>query len=111
MYKQRILSLTCGALMMAGCTWVKPTSEGEKVRVLAANEVASCKSLGSTTATIADKVVGIKRKPKKVQKELETLARNSAVDLGGDTVVAVSEVVNGKQTFAVYRCVGVALVE
>ena len=107
MSNKRGLPLTIAVLLIAGCTWVKPTIEGEKVRVLDASEVTSCKSLGSTTASLADKVAGVKRKPQKVQKELETLARNSAAELGGDTIVALSEVLNGKQTFAVYRCVGV----
>lgn len=108
MSQKMVFLLAFSLLLLAGCTWVKPTAEGEKVRVLEAKEVTSCKSLGSTTATLADKVVGIKRKPQKVKKELETLARNSAADLGGDTIVATSEVVSGKQSFAVYRCVGVA---
>ncbi len=103
-----ILSIMMSAVILTGCTWVKPTAEGEKVRVLNAKEVAGCKNLGSTTVALVDKVAGLKRNPQKVQKELETLARNSAVDLGGDTVVAISEVTNGKQTFAVYRCVGIA---
>ena len=40
----------------------------------------------------------------KVAGELATLARNSAAQLGGDTVVATSEITDGSQTFAVYRC-------
>ena len=33
------------------------------------------------------------------------LARNSAINLGGDTVVADGEIKDGMQTFKVYRCV------
>jgi hypothetical protein len=69
------------------------------------NEVSSCKKLGKTTTNLKDKIAGIKRNEKKVQKEMQALARNSAADMGGDTVVPVSEIQEGKQTFEVYKCV------
>lgn len=95
------------AFVISSCTWVKPTNEREKVRVLEAHEVAGCKSLGATTVSLVDKLVGVKRSPQKVAGELRVLARNSAAELGGDTVVAASGVSDGKQTYKVYRCVGV----
>jgi hypothetical protein len=90
--------------LLSACTWVQLTPEGEKVRVLEAGEVTKCQMLGQTTVSLAAKIVGIERHPEDVQKELNMLARNSAVDLRGDTVVPVTSVENGKQTFAVYRC-------
>ncbi len=90
---------------VVACTWVKPTAEGEKVRVLSAEEVGNCKRLGKTTVSLQDEVVGFKRDDKTVKRELETLARNSAAGMQGDTVVAESENENGEQTFAVFRCV------
>ena len=44
------------------------------------------------------------RLPEHMMEELKLLARNSAVDLQGDTVVAITPVAGGRQTFAVYRC-------
>lgn len=95
-----LLVLTCSM-----CTWVKLTPEGEKVRVLDTTEVTHCKKLGKTRAMLKDKIAGVSRNAEKVEKELQTLARNSAVDMGGDTVVPVSEIEDGKQVFEVYRCV------
>lgn len=96
-----------GVLLASGCAWVKTTPEGEKVRVLSADEVSTCEALGTTTATLLDKVAGFERNYAKVEQELRILARNSAVNLGGDTVVPISKVHNGQQRFAVYKCVGV----
>lgn len=90
---------------LTACTWVKLAPDAEKVRVLSINEVKSCKKMGKTTVSLKADVAGIKRNPGTVQKELETLARNSALDLKGDTVVATSEIKNGKQVFDVYRCI------
>ena len=92
-------------LSTSSCSWVKLTPEGEKVRVLSINEVSSCKKLGKTMTTLKDKIAGMARKESKVQKEMQVLARNSAAEMGGDTVVAVSEVQEGRQTFEVYKCV------
>lgn len=91
-------------IALTGCTWVKVSDQGEKVRVLSADEVVKCQRLGQTTVSLLAKVAGIERNTQKVQQELNTLARNAAPELGGDTVVPVSEIEDGKQTFAVYRC-------
>lgn len=100
------LTLLCALfILLPACTWVKLTSEGEKVRVLSAEEVKACKKMGKTVVTSKDKVAGFERSDKKLQKELEDLARNSAVDIDGDTVVPASEIKGAKQTFHVYRCV------
>ena len=92
-------------VMISACSWVKLTPSGEKVRVLSISEVGSCKKLGKTKTMLKDKIAGIKRNAAKVKKEMETLARNSAADMAGDTVVPVSEIKDGEQVFDVYRCV------
>lgn len=100
-----IVAVLC--LAISACAWVKLSPGGEKVRVLEASEVATCKELGNTTASLMAKVAGINRNEEKVAKELEMLARNAAAKMGGDTVVAVSAVEDGQRTFAVYQCVGI----
>lgn len=93
-------------ISLGGCAWVKLTPGGEKVRVLSAAEVASCRHVGDTNVSLLARLGAVKRNEEKVQDELDALARNSAADMGGDTVVAMSEVTDGKQRYAVYKCVG-----
>jgi hypothetical protein len=95
------------AILVMGFKWVKLTAEGEKVRVLEATEVASCRKLGKTTVPVRAKLIGIKRNEKKVKRDLEYQARNSAAaDFeAGDTIVVISAVTDGKQKFDVYKCV------
>ncbi len=100
-----VIFLCFTGLLLQACTWVKLNEDGEKARVLSAAEVTSCKKLGKTTAVSKAKVAGIERNDEKLQKELETLARNSAAELKGDTVVPVGKPVDGKQVFDIYRCV------
>ena len=60
-----------------------------------------------TELTIKDLHVEVDGKEKKVKTELEYQARNSAAaDFeGGDTIVAISVVTDGKKKFEVYKCV------
>jgi hypothetical protein len=102
---KRAYLLLLSLALVSSCTWVKLTPQGEKVRVLSATEISSCKKLGKTVTSLKDKIAGIHRNKQKVEKEMQALARNSAVDIGGDTVVPVSDIKDGKQTFDVYRCV------
>lgn len=102
------IALTLAAFILGGCTWVKPTPEGEKVRVLDMDEVTTCKELGKTTVSLLDKIAGIKRSEAKVRKELETLAQKSAANMGGDTIVPISEIRDGQRVYTVYKCVGVS---
>lgn len=95
----------CTALAGA-CTWVKPTPEGESVRVAPATDVVNCARKGKVTVSLRNRVAGVERKPTKVANELATLARNEGALLGGDTVVAESPASDGRQTFGVYQCGG-----
>lgn len=103
----RKLLILAFCLGMSACSWVELTTGGEKVRVLAAEEVTTCQELGKTVVSSMAKVAGINRSEEKIEKELAMLARNAAADMGGDTVVPVSEVKEGKRSYTVYKCIGV----
>ena len=100
--RKRIVPLV--AILLAGCSWVTLSTEGEQVRVANMATVADCKRVGKTTVSTLSKVAGLSRYEESIQDELNILARNSAVELGGDTVVPLSPIVEGRQEFAVYRC-------
>lgn len=98
--------MTVLALSLAACAWITLTPGGEKVRVLAAGEVANCEEVGKTQVSLRAKVAGINRNEDQVAKELSMLARNAAADMGGDTVVPATPVKGGKRTYTIYKCVG-----
>ena len=101
----KVFSILIPVIALNACTWVHLDPEAEKTRVASASDVKNCKKLGKTTASLADSVAGFERNPDKVQEELKILARNSAVGLGGDTVVPLGVPEDGKQVFEVYRCI------
>ncbi len=92
-------------LVLTACATVKLTHGGEKTRVLSSGEVANCKKRGATTVSVKSTILTVPRQQTVIAKELQILARNSAVNMGGDTVSAISKIDNGQQTFAVFRCI------
>lgn len=104
--KSRILILIGLSLLLGACaTGIKLNEQGEKVRVLDPSEVASCRELGRTNTSVTWIVVGVERPKDVVSKELRTIARNSAARMGGDTIVPLTVIDKGQQTFVVYKCI------
>ena len=92
-------------LIINGCASIEMSSGGEKVRVLAPNEVSSCTYKGKSSHSVLAKVAGVKRPIETIESELMTMGRNSASDMGGDTIVPLTVVADGKQSFKIYKCV------
>jgi len=98
------LTLIAATVLLSACSGIKLTTGGEKVRILDPNEVSSCRKLGKTSNAVTARVV-VERPEEAIAKELRVLARNSAAGMGGDTIVPLTVIENGQQTFEVYKCV------
>jgi hypothetical protein len=95
------------AALAGGCTWVKLTDPGKGVRVATVAQVASCTKLGATHTKTSTRVGFFSRSPQKIDSELESLARNEAADMGGNTIVSQGPASSeGRRSFDVYRCSG-----
>jgi hypothetical protein len=93
-----------GTLVASGCTWVEPQAGASSVALVQPAHVSNCKSIGTTVSQVKHKVGFMYRNDEKVIGELLTLAQNSAVDLGGDTLVAEGGPSEGTQKFRIYKC-------
>ena len=101
---KKLLCITGAALAISACSGIKLTDEGEKVRVLDPSEVSSCRELGKTNTSVTSKII-VDRPEETVSEELRVIARNSAARMGGDTIVPLTVIEGGSQTFVVYKCV------
>lgn len=104
----RLSKFIVGAALMAvfaGCAWVDLKPEGEKVRVLSSSEVKRCKHLGHVTSNTAATLGFFARSASTVREELNRLARNHAGGMGGDSIVPTGPMLDGEQTYDVYRCI------
>jgi hypothetical protein len=89
------------AALFAGCTYVSETPEALKVRVVTPAEASGCQSLGRITVNVPKMLRG----ERYVREDAMTLARKQAAKNGADTIAAVSPLVDGEQTFEMYRCI------
>lgn len=101
-----VLIATATVLIVTACSWVDLSPAGERVDVMTQDQAAECERLGQTTSQVLDKVGFVDRSPEKLEQELITLARNEAASMGGDAIVAATEIMDGRQRFTVYRCRG-----
>ncbi len=91
--------------LTSACTWVKVSDQGSNVAVANAANVRNCEKVRTVNVKVKDNFVGsMKRDPNKVSTELTNMARNEATQFGGDTVVPVTLVTDGRQSFDVYKC-------
>ncbi len=96
------LPVTC-ALLLSSCTWVKVTESGAGVAIRAASEVSGCERIGVASVRTTDKVV-LARDTRKVQSEVYAMAKNQAGTMNANAAVPIGQIVDGAQSFDVYRC-------
>ena len=99
-----MLPVLFAAALAGGCALVELTPAGAGVRLASREAVATCTNLGRITADVIAKVGFLPRHPDAVQDNINVTARNAAAGMGADTVVPATNIVDGKQTFDVYRC-------
>ncbi|ODS24830.1 hypothetical protein AB835_01915 [Candidatus Endobugula sertula] len=101
----RSLLIIAGSLLISACTWVELSEQAKTVKLVNSNEVVHCKKVGNISAKTRTKIIGnSNRSQKKTTQELTVLARNEAVKIDADRIVASSQPKNGEQTFKAYRC-------
>jgi hypothetical protein len=89
---------------IGACTWVKKNPESDTVRVIPTDRVVGCTKLGSVATNTLSNITVVKRNAKKIASELETIAKNEAIESGADTISPITEIVDGRQTFVMYKC-------
>jgi hypothetical protein len=102
---KKSISIIAATILLSACSGLKLTPDGEKIRVLQPSEVSSCRELGKTNTSVTATVVGIERPDETIAKELIIIASNGAARMGGDTIVPLTVVEAGQQTFIVYKCI------
>ena len=105
LYKN-VLVFFAFVMVLSGCAsqLIEVKQGSDRVSVADANQVASCESKGKATVSVLTKVGFISRSVDAVENNLLQLARNSALDIGGDTIVKDEMPEYGRRTFAIYKC-------
>lgn len=106
---KRILIITAAVSMidgLGGCasSLIEVRKGSERVSLADASQVGSCQSKGEINVSVLAEAGFVSRSVESVEANLLQLARNGAVDDGGDTIVKGSSPEYGKRTFAIYKC-------
>ena len=100
LYVAGIVSCT----VLGACSWNRSADMESRVRFVTDKEIDGCRKVGVTHVSVVDRLETLDQVEGGVAAELKALARNSAVQLGGNAVVQMSEINQGSQTFAVFSC-------
>jgi hypothetical protein len=102
--KQKLILLALLPALLTACSCIPKNPGADKVLVLPLERVKNCVELGQTKVQVLDRVGFLARRSASIEADLQRLAKNNAIDMGGDTVSALTGVINGRQTFGVYKC-------
>jgi hypothetical protein len=101
---RNLLSIATILVLLSGCAWVQPEPGASRIALIEPSEALECQRLAQTTVSVRDRVAGVQRSPSQIAEELRTLARDSAIDVGGNAILAEEVIEPGKQRFGIYFC-------
>lgn len=96
--------LIAGLVGCASSDLIGVRKGSDRVFQVDASQVGGCQSKGEINVSVLAIVGFITRSPEAVEADLLQLARNGAIDAGGDTVVKGNSPEYGKRTFTIYKC-------
>jgi hypothetical protein len=91
-------------LLLAGCAVFGARQSPESVRVVTAEQIQGCTNVGSAHVSLVDNLSQLQQVDGAVARELIALASNSARQLGGNAIIEMTNIVDGSQSFAVFKC-------
>ncbi len=92
-------------VFLGACAWVELSEQGKPVFIVDKSYVENCQKIGNVSAkTRKALIAGSPRSAERVATELKTLARNEAVKLSANTLVAKAAPKDGEQHFDAYYC-------
>lgn len=103
MYLSRFIILLV-LLAVSGCSWLWPSVKESDVRLITVDRLSGCSRLGTTHVSLMDRLEPLLQNEAQVAEELVALARNSAVQFGGNAIMALTGIRDGTQSFAIYSC-------
>ncbi len=98
------LGLVAGGLTGCASKLIGERIGADQVVLAKDTEVAKCKSLGRSTLSVLSSLGPITRSAEAVEENLLQMARNEAIDKGGDTVVKGNSLEYGKRSYEVFKC-------
>jgi len=91
-------------IFLTACSWRGLSGTAGEVQLKTAEQLNNCENVGATHVSVVDSLGQTGWNPDRVAVELRKLAKNGAVQLGGNTIIEMTGVIDGTQSFAVFNC-------
>lgn len=103
---KKIYAAILAAAMLSGCAsdLIEVRPGLDRVSLADPSQVAGCEDKGAITVSVLSNVGIVSRSVEDIDANLLQLAKNGAVDAGGDTVVKGPRPELGRRTFHIYKC-------
>ena len=103
---QKMIAISFSSVLIAGCAsaFMEVKEGAEKVSIANSDQISHCESKGTVTASVLSKVMFVNRSIEGVEDNLVQMAKNSAVDLGANTIVKGESKKIGERAFSLYQC-------
>jgi hypothetical protein len=104
--KFAFIAMTVLIFGLCGCAseLIDVRKGSDRVTLADESQIGNCQSKGGITVSVLAEVGFISRSVEAVEANLLQLARNGAIEVGGDTVTKGNSPQFGKRTFAIYKC-------
>lgn len=103
--KQNVKSLLLASIVIStvsACSWVDP-KPGSELVIMTGN-VGNCKLLAETEVSVKHTILWWDRERSTIEDELRIMARNAALQKGGNAISPSSEIREGRQSFKILSC-------
>lgn len=105
MFKFSIVFMLFNIALLGCSSHLIKTKEGaESIKLVELLDSSGCEDKGIVTVSVLTKLGFFSRSVESVEKNLIQLARNGAIDVGGDTIVEGELIEFGKRSFLVFQC-------
>lgn len=102
----RLISVCAVGMLVAACTIIEPLKGSEAIQLVNDDQTDDCELIARANIQVLDKVLFVNRSEQAMSANLDVLAKNEAVKLGGNTIVATGEITDGQRIYHIYRCPG-----
>jgi len=97
------ISVLLATLLVGGCSVVKVSEAGKRVNIITSDQAFNCTRVGSISTSVLETIIGIPRHERKIEEELDKLARDQAVLMRANSIVRES--INGAEgSYSAYNC-------
>lgn len=98
------MRMVCLTQALTACAGQPRENDSGEIRLIGTDELQGCRNVGSAHVSVMDKLDELQGDDLGVETALLKLARQSAAQLGGNAIIEMTPVLDGRRSYAVFLC-------